>query len=113
MELSAGWAELLAALFGLLASGMGTVLWFLFKSVREDARAAKADVESLKTDMANYKLYVAEHYVTQNELTKAVASLEKSIDRLIEAVDRSSRETRESLIQLQTRIDEKADKRPS
>lgn len=104
------WVEIGCALLGVVGPGVGGILWFLFKSVRDDARAAKAEGEALKIQFGDYKLYVAEHYVTQNELTKSMASLEKSIDRLIDAVDRSSRDTRESLVQLQKRIDEKADK---
>lgn len=124
MELSAGWAEIVASVMSILCSGMGVIIWHLFQSVRADAKAAKAnadalkdqfreDNEALKDELSNYKLYVAEHYVTQNELTKAVGNLEKSIERLIDAVRQAAQEAREDFTQLHRRIDEKADKRPS
>lgn len=107
------WVEIGIAVLGVVGPGVGTVLWFLYKSVRDDARAAKAQAEAIRGELANYKLYVAEHYVTQNDLTKAVSDLNKTIDRLIEAVNQSSRETRDSIGKLQDRLDEKADKRPA
>jgi hypothetical protein len=110
MELNVGWVESGVAVFGILASGAGTVLWFLFQGVKIDAEAAKSAADALKTDLANYKLYVAEHYVTQNDLTKAISSLERSIERLIDTVDKNSQETRDSFGALYERLDKKADK---
>lgn len=112
MDLS-GWIEIGTAVLGVLGPAVGAVLWSLYKSVRDDARAAKAQAEAQKNELTAYKLYVAEHYVTQNDLTKAVANLEKSIDRLIEAVNQASKETRESIGALQARIDDNVDKRAS
>lgn len=104
------WAHVGVGVLGVLASGIGTVLWFLFQSVREDAKAAKKAAEDLKDDIATYKLYVAEHYVTQTDLTKTISGLERSIERLIETVDRNAQETRDSISQLYARLDKKADK---
>lgn len=104
------WVHVGLGLFGVLASGIGTVLWFLFQSVREDAKAAKEAAEKLKEELAKYKLYVAEHYVTQTDLTKTISGLERSIERLIESVDRNAQETRDSISQLYERLEKKADK---
>lgn len=121
MELNTGWAEILAAVLGLAGSGAGAVLWFLFQSVRVEAKSAKhqvsvlkdevkKDADELKKDLANYKLHVATHYVTQTDLTQSISRLERSIERLIETVDRNSQETRETISQLYDRLDKKADK---
>jgi DNA-binding ferritin-like protein len=76
------------------------------KTIREQADAIKEIGRALDA----HKLYVAEHYVTQTELTKAVGSLERSIERLIEAVNQNSKETREGFAEIHRRIDTKADK---
>lgn len=88
---------------GAVATAVGTVAFWIFRSL-------VARVDSLEKDAANYKLYVAEHYATQNDLTKAVASLERTIERLIEAVNQNSKETREGFAEIHRRIDTKADK---
>ena len=69
------------------------------KTIKEQDRALDA-----------HKLHVAEHYVTQNELTKAVESLDKTMQRLIEAVNQNAREAREGFSEIHRRIDGKADK---
>lgn len=76
------------------------------KTIKEQGDAIKA----LSDALSAHKLYVAEHYVTQTELTKAVGSLERSIERLIEAVNQNSKETREGFAEIHRRIDTKADK---
>lgn len=74
--------------------------------MQEHGEAIKAVSDALSA----HKLHVAEHYVTQTELTKAVGSLERSIERLIEAVNQNSKETREGFAEIHRRIDTKADK---
>lgn len=88
---------------GAVATAIGTVAFWLFRSL-------VARVDANEKEIANYKLYVAEHYATQNDLTKAVASLEKTIERLIEAVNQNSKETRDGFARMDLRIDAKADK---
>jgi hypothetical protein len=88
---------------GGLATSIGTVAWWAI-------RAMHARVSELEKDFSGYKLYVAEHYATQNDLTKAVASLERTIERLIEAVNQNAKETRDGIAQIHARIDTKADK---
>lgn len=76
------------------------------RTMQEHGEAIKAVSDALSA----HKLHVAEHYVTQTELTKAVGSLERSIERLIEAVNQNSKETREGFAEIHRRIDTKADK---
>jgi uncharacterized protein YukE len=132
MDLSTGLGEIFAAILSIAAGGAGTVMWFLFQSVRQEARTAtkevgelkdeykeelsnlkdeqKQEVSRLKDEHSAYKLYVAEHYVTQQDLTKAVTSLERSIERLIEAVNQNAKEVRDGFSEIHKRIDQKADK---
>lgn len=76
------------------------------KVIREHGEAIKEVAKALE----GHRLYVAEHYVTQTDLTKAVGSLERSIERLIEAVNQNSKETREGFAEMHRKIDTKADK---
>jgi hypothetical protein len=92
-------------------SGLLGWLWQRSESLRD--RTIKDQGETIKEigrALDAHKLYVAEHYVTQTELTKAVGSLERSIERLIEAVNQNSKETRDGFAEIHRRIDTKADK---
>jgi hypothetical protein len=92
-------------------SGLLGWLWQRSEALRD--RTIKDQGETIKEigrSLDAHKLYVAEHYVTQTELTKAVGSLERSIERLIEAVNQNSKETREGFAEIHRRIDTKADK---
>jgi hypothetical protein len=64
----------------------------------------------LRDQIAAQRLHVAETYVTQEGLTKALSNLDITIQRLIDAVDKNSRETRDAFSELHRRIDGKADK---
>jgi len=64
----------------------------------------------LRTALDAHKLHVAEHYVTQNELTKAVESLDKTMQRVLDAITENAKEAREALAEIHRRIDAKADK---
>lgn len=91
--------------------GVFAYLWQRSEAARDGV--VREHSESLKTvtkELTEYKLHVAEHYVTQTELTKAVSSLEKSIERLIEAVNQNSKETRDGFAEMHKKIDTKADK---
>lgn len=96
------------------AAGVFTVFgWLLKRSIGQMDQKFKEHGEALQEQvgaLAAYKLHVAEHYVTQTELTKAVGSLERSIERLIEAVNQNSKETRDGFAEINRRIDTKADK---
>lgn len=92
-------------------SGIFGWLWQRSEGQRDKTIKEQGDGIKAVTDALNaYKLHVAEHYVTQTELTKAVSSLERSIERLIEAVNLNSKETREGFAEIHRRIDTKADK---
>jgi hypothetical protein len=110
MEVSSGAFQIIAVVVSMLCSAMGTILWFLFQSVRHDVQAARTEAESAKDELAKFKLQAAEHYVTRNDLTSTVTDLKRSIERLIESVDRSSQETRDAFNKIHERIDRKADK---
>lgn len=117
----AGSTEIIAVVAGVAATAAGTVYWFLFQSARKEATAAKnaaihikdtcrADATALREEFSAYKLHVAEKYVTQDALTKSVTGLEKAIDRLLEAIEKSAAEQRASLESIHRRIDQKVDK---
>lgn len=92
-------------------SGVFGWLWQRSEGQRDKVIKEQGDaIKALSDALAAHKLYVAEHYVTQTELTKAVSSLERSIERLIEAVNQNSKETREGFAEIHRRIDTKADK---
>ena len=110
MGLNGGWIGVVTGVLGVVGPGIGTVLWFLYQSVRADAKAAGAKAESLKTELAEYKLHVAENYVTQTNLAEKISSLQGAIERLITTVNQNSKETREVIGQLYDRLDKKVDK---
>lgn len=120
MEWSA-WTGILGAVLAVILGGVGTILWFLFMSVRSEARDARIaassarenatiEIAKVKDELAAHRLYVAEHYVTQNELTKAVENLDKTMQRMLTAMDHNAQEMRDGFTQLHKRIDGKADK---
>lgn len=45
--------------------------------------------------ITDYQLYAEKHFVTSDELTKAIGNLEGTIERLIESVDTNAKEMRE------------------
>lgn len=102
--------EILVALLTLGLGGAGVVLWSLYLSVRKEAARAHTRIESLGAELANYRTHVAENYVTQPALAKALNSVERTVERLIEAFDSNSKEMRESISQIHRRVDQKADK---
>ena len=96
----------LAAIGGLLA-----YLWRRSESARDKMIEAHGDAisdleKSLgasdkrhSDELSAYKLHVAEHYVTTNELTKAIESLNDTIKAIFVRFDR-----------LDSKLDSKADK---
>lgn len=96
------------------AAGVFAVFgWLLKRAIGQMDQKLKEQSDALQDQvraLAAYKLHVAEHYATQNDLTKAVASLERTIERLIEAVNQNSKETRDGFAEIHRRIDTKADK---
>lgn len=107
-----------------LAPCLGVAGWFL-KRLNEKVEAQETarieavnavekrlmlEISAGRDAFANYKIHVAEHYVTQSELTKAVESLDRTMQRLLEAVNQNAKETREGFSEIHRRIDGKADK---
>jgi hypothetical protein len=68
------------------------VVWWNFKEL-------KKQVDGIQDDQARYKLHVAEHYVTQNDLSKAIDALSRAIDAIFKKLDR-----------IEDKLDLKADK---
>lgn len=94
-----------------LISGVFAWLWQRSEAQRDRViEEHGAGIKTVTDALAAYKLHVAEHYVTQTELTKAVGSLERSIERLIEAVNLNSKETRDGFAEMHKKIDTKQDK---
>jgi len=67
-------------------------------------------LSALRDNLASHRLHVAETYVTNDGLTKAVSNLNTTIERLIEVVNSSAQETRTVVSEMHRRIDSKADK---
>ena len=85
------WASL-ATIGCTAAGGAGSVVWYLFNNLstssKEDSRKNSAEIAELQKELAAHKLYVAEHYVTSNELSKAIETLSKAIDAVFLKLDR-------------------------
>jgi hypothetical protein len=73
--------KLLLIALQVLGGGFCTLIWFNFREVKQNLKA-------VTEDLALYKLHIAENYVTQNELTKAIDGLSKAIDGLSSKLDR-------------------------
>jgi hypothetical protein len=112
---------LLQALLTLLVSGFAGVLWYNYLALRQDVKEAhkriseeareKAElIAKLDAKFADHRLHVAETYVTQDSLTKAIDGLNNAIGRLIDTVRVDGEATRTALSELHRRIDGKADK---
>jgi|GEM_PF-1599797 len=92
-------------------SGVFAWLWQRSETARDKVIQEQGDaIKEVSRALEGHRLYVAEHYVTQTELTKAVGSLERSIERLIEAVNQNSKETRDGFSEMHRRIDTKQDR---
>jgi hypothetical protein len=104
------WVHIALATFGLIASGAGTVLWYLFLSTRADVKENSDRVDKLQAELAEYKLYAATHYVTHGALTQAIDSLNIAIRALTDGIRDMNRDFSQKLDSLHRRLDGKADK---
>jgi chromosome segregation ATPase len=104
------WIHIALAVFGLVASGAGSILSYLYVSVRSEAKEARDLGESLKDELSKYKLYVAERYVTQGDLSKAIENLNRNIEALSRGIENMSNHMSSKLDRLDRRLDNKADK---
>ena len=66
---------------GAVASGVGAVAFWMFRSL-------VSRVDANEKDLANYKLHVAENFVTSNELGKAIDAFNRSIDAVFAKLER-------------------------
>jgi hypothetical protein len=118
------WTDMAEAV-GIGAGVLSAVIGFFYKrsqkqmddTISEHGKAIaklKDDVNEahnkLKDELADFRVYVAQNHVTYTDLTAAVGNLERSIQNLIDAVKDAAKETRDTLQQMNHRIDTKADK---
>lgn len=64
-----------------LGGAFCAVLWLNFRDL-------KSKSEKTSDDLAKYKIHIAETYVTQSELAKAVDAFHRSIDAIFAKLDR-------------------------
>ncbi|NKI68976.1 hypothetical protein GN109_06050 [Collimonas pratensis] len=83
---------------GLLAV-LCSVLGWNFKTLRADVVAASTEREAVNKDLQAYKLHVAETYVTQTDLSKAIDNFGKAIEAVFKKLER-----------IEDKLDMKADK---
>ncbi|PUA17252.1 hypothetical protein [Glaciimonas sp. PCH181] len=79
-----------------LLSAFSTVIWFSY-------RDQKAKNEATQRALDEYKLHVAESYVTQNVLSKAVEGIAKSLESFSQSMDKK-------LDRIEYKLDGKQDK---
>lgn len=92
-----------AGVGGAVATGAAAVFgWLAKRSIAQMDQKLKEHDEALQKradELAAYKLHVAEHYVTTNELSKAIDALNETIKGVFQRFDR-----------LDSKLDSKADK---
>jgi septal ring factor EnvC (AmiA/AmiB activator) len=92
---------------------IGTLRWSLTRSEKSiDALIAGhgAEIAALKKELAEHKLHVAQSYVTQSELARSIEKLEKTVDKLLDAINQMARDSKEAFAELHRRVDLKEDK---
>jgi len=100
------------ALFVVTVAG-GIFAWLWNKSERNLENVIQnhgKDIESIKRELSEHRLHVATSYVTQSELAKTIESFERTVERLLDAINQMSRDSEEAFAELHRRIDGKADK---
>ncbi|SAK98575.1 hypothetical protein AWB80_07553 [Caballeronia pedi] len=115
------WTQVIVAIVSLVITGAAVVLWFLYQSVRDEAREAKkaaADVaaeadkkhDSLKSEFGDYKLYAEQRFVTQGALSQAIDGLNRAIESLTTNIRDMNTMFSGKLDSLHRRLDDKVDK---
>lgn len=92
---------------------IGTLRWSLTRSEKSiDALMAGhgKEIAALQKDLAEHKLHVAQSYVTQSELARSIEKLEKTVDKLLDAINQMARDSKEAFAELHRRVDGKEDK---
>lgn len=72
----------------LLLAVISFIALYLVKPTKEAAEDARRKAEQLERELNNYKLHVAEKYVTDDQLEKHFERIEKSIDELKQMIKR-------------------------
>lgn len=88
-----------AGIGGSAATAVFAVIGAMLKrSINQLDKRLDSHDQALKdqgNDLAAYKLHAEQHFVTSDELTKAIGNLEGTIERLIESVNANANEMRE------------------
>ncbi|MFZ6690217.1 hypothetical protein [Undibacterium sp. SXout20W] len=98
---------------GILSAFCGAVGFSLRRNIHQVDEALKehqVKLEATQKEITDFKLYVSQNHVTQDELSKSLDRLDETIKDLVDAIRESARDTRESINRLQTKIDGKVDK---
>ena len=95
--------EVALALINLALCGLGYVLWQNLRDVREDAKKSADTVTA-------HELYCARTYVTQEGLTKAIKSLENTVEGLVQAIKINMEQNRADFRDLYNKMNTKQDK---
>lgn len=74
-------SKLVLYLLQVVVGGFCGVLWFLYQDLKKKA-------DGTAKELANYRVHIAETYVTQNELTKAIDALNRAVDAIFNKLDR-------------------------
>lgn len=82
-----------------LLGGFGVVLWSMFRDTKKDLSTLQSEVDTNKQELQNYKLHVAEKYVTSTSLEKALETVIDSIKAMFVKLDK-----------IEEKLDKKADK---
>ncbi len=86
-------------------------LWNRSEKNRDDLiQGHGKGIADLKRDLAAHQLHVAQSYVTQSELARSIEKLEKTVDKLLDAINQMSRDSKEAFAELHRRVDGKEDK---
>ena len=92
---------------------IGTLRWSLTRSERSiDALISGhgKEIDLLQKELAEHRLHVAQSYVTQSELARTIENLDKTVARLLDAINQMSRDSKEAFAELHRRVDGKEDK---
>ncbi len=94
-----------------LISGVFAWLWNRSEKSRDDLiKGHSVDIDALRREIADHRLHVAQAYVSHPQLAKTIESFERTVERLLVAINQMARDSKESLAEIHRRIDGKEDK---
>ena len=88
-----------AAVFVPAGAAFGAIFWRVHDKLRADIEKQKDRADDLDKRLAEHKLHVAENYVTNSDLTKAVDAFTSGLKEIFGKLER-----------INERLDSKADK---